>query len=492
MKTRSLLFLLLSGMTLLPACSKTPAGVATPRTVQVELSRGKSAPNAAGDNAYLYTEVSTVGYVTDAGDNGVMTMSDKGPLSMTGNAEVKSTATRLWCYIPTKEVGYSVPARLSKNDAGSSAAFEGMVFCTDPIALTQKETCSGDLKSVTSAIGLDIFASKEEWTGAAFSTVTLEASSDRTLAGNFALNVKEARIGEVRNASSTLTFDCNGFNVGAATSPVSLGAVVLPGDFTGTITVSGEKFNACFSFTQPLSLQAGYVKHIPLDISKATVESEAPKTFPKRLGILGDSISTYEGKILTGHRTYYPAGDVNDWKKTYWGILVGEYWHCDDFVNSSWSGSSVASGKAGSVRTPFVDHSRLDALPDSGVILLFGGTNDAISTNEIGLGEFCYDTPLDQINHYRRFRDAYIYVIRYLQGKGPDRQVICIIGTDITGEYGNSVEAIAKHYNLPYVDFRGEKNVAGKVSIYSGSHPDAAGHAYMARKIYEETLNLFQ
>ena len=32
---------------------------------------------------------------------------------------------------------------------------------------------------------------------------------------------------------------------------------------------------------------------------------------------------------------------------------------------------------------------------------------------------------------------------------------------------------------------------AGKVSIYSGSHPDAAGHAYMAKRIYDETLKLF-
>ena len=42
------------------------------------------------------------------------------------------------------------------------------------------------------------------------------------------------------------------------------------------------------------------------------------------------------------------------------------------------------------------------------------------------------------------------------------------------------------------VDFRGEKNVSGKVTIHVGSHPDAAGHAYKAKKIYEETLSLFQ
>jgi hypothetical protein len=110
----------------------------------------------------------------------------------------------------------------------------------------------------------------------------------------------------------------------------------------------------------------------------------------------------------------------------------------------------------------------------------------------VGLGEFNYDKPLDQMDTYCRFRDAYIFVIRSLQKNYPTAKIICIIGTDVTGDYGASVETIAKHYNLPYVDFRGEKNVPGKVSIYVGSHPDAAGHAYKARKIYEETLSLFQ
>lgn len=216
------------------------------------------------------------------------------------------------------------------------------------------------------------------------------------------------------------------------------------------------------------------------------------KVFPKKLAIIGDSISTFEGVIPSSHRKYYPTSgcDVDDWKKTYWGLLINDYWKCELDVNTSWSGSSVASGKAGSVRTPFVDESRLSLLNNPDCVILFGGTNDAIAGNEIGLGEFSYDTELASINHNKRFRDAYIYVIKYVQKKFPNAKIICIIGTDITGEYGNSVAAIAQHYGLKYVDFRNDKG-AGKVSIYSGSHPDAAGHAYMAKRIYDETLKLF-
>lgn len=214
-----------------------------------------------------------------------------------------------------------------------------------------------------------------------------------------------------------------------------------------------------------------------------------------RVAVIGDSISTFEGMIPSDHRPYYtnPAAancDVTSWTKTYWGILINDYWRCDLDVNTSWSGSSVASGKEGSVRTPFVDDSRLGLLQNPDCVILFGGTNDAIPTNGIGLGDFCYDTPLASIDHNKRFRDAYIYVIKYIQDKFPAAKIICIIGTQITGEYGNSVAQIAAHYKLPVVDFRGEEG-AGKVSIYSGSHPDAAGHRYMASKIYNQTLGLF-
>ena len=216
--------------------------------------------------------------------------------------------------------------------------------------------------------------------------------------------------------------------------------------------------------------------------------------FPKRLAIIGDSISTFEGIIPASHKAFYPKSDcdVTNWTQTYWGRLINDYWHSTLDVNTSWSGSSVASGKEAPERTPFVDDSRLGLLTNPDCVILFGGTNDALTDNGIGLGEFCYDTPLADIDHYKRFRDAYIYVIKYIQTNFPSAKIICIIGTDITGDYGDSVATIAAHYSLPIVDFRGEKGVAGKVTIYSGSHPDAAGHAYKAQKIYNETLSLFQ
>ena len=495
MRRLNLLFLLIFVVpALICGCNKKSngGGEATYRTVQVEISRGNSGTNAAGDALYDFLEAGSVGYSTDAGDLSTASVSREGPSMMSGSFKVNDKATSLWCYSQGSGQSFSVPASISGADADGS--FAGMVFCTNTIALGQKSSVTGSIKPVTSAVVLDIYDSSRLLAGRRFTSVTITADDGTALAGDFTLNLRESRIGELKNASSSVSINCDAFEAGAdIDNAVSVGAVVLPCSFTGTVTVSGEDISATVTIGQAQSLQAGYVHHIQVDLARASYEGHAPKGFPKKLGVIGDSISTFEGIIPSDHRKYYPTSgcDVDTWQKTYWGQLISKYWNCELDVNTSWSGSSVADGKDGSVRTPFVDHSRLDLFKNPDTIILFGGTNDAISSNGIGLGEFSYDVALDQMTTYKRFRDAYIYVIRYLQTKFPDVQIICIIGTDITGEYGNSVKTIAEHYNLPCVDFRGEK-VAGKVTIYSGSHPDAAGHAYKAKKIYDETLYLFQ
>lgn len=456
-----------------------PDGGTTTRSLQVELTRSAGGSNAAGDVAYDFLNCEDVNYSTDAGDSGTALMYREGPSSMTGTMQVSGKSTCLWCFSPVN----SVPSALEKSDA----TLEGMAFCSSTISLSDKEHVSGSIKPLTGAVVLNIYDSGGNWAGKTVSSVTMETSDGVSLAGDFSINLRESRIAELKNVSSSIELDCPLLSIGSSeNTATSLATVVLPCLFDGTITVRGDGLEAVFTFGRTLTIQAGYVKRIALDISKAQVNGHTAKGFPKRLGVMGDSISSFAGIIPSTHRAYYPAGDVDKWEKTYWGLLATQYWNCEMDTNTSWSGSSVADGKAGTVRTPFVERCGLFTNPD--VILLFGGTNDAIVDNQIGLGDFSYDTPLGQMNTTRRFRDAYIYVIRSIQEKYPAAQIICIIGTHVTGEYGASVETIARHYNLPYVDFRGDS----KVSIYSGSHPNAAGHAYKAQKIYEKTLYLFQ
>lgn len=464
---------------LLIATSSCNKQEATYRDIQVKLGSSLATTNSAGDVVYNFLDALSVDvdFSSDTGDRGSATMSQESPNIVTGILKgVSSTAQTLWCFTPGLD-GPSgpvpVPANLSKNDPETSASFTGMAFSSTPISLS-KSIISGLIKPLTSAVILDIFDSKERaWP--AITTVTMASADGSVLA----------------TGSTSITFNCSNITVGKAESPASLGAVVLPCTFTGTVTVSGEGYTAVYTIGQQ-ALQAGYVKHIEVNLARATVNGEEPKGFPLRLGIMGDSISTFQGMIPPNHRTYYtdPPGsgcDVTSWTQTYWGLLITQYWKCELDVNSSWSGSSVADGKDGDARTPFVDHSRLDLFKNPDTIILFGGTNDRPDKG-IGLGEYSYDVPLSKMNTYKRFRDAYIYVIRYLQEKHPGVQFICIIGTHVEDEYASSIESIANHYNLPCIDFRGD----GQVTFWKTSHPNAAGHAYKAKKIYEETLHLFK
>ena len=459
------------------ACDKQEV---TYRDIQVKLGSTLPITNSAGDVLFNYLDDLSVDvdFTTDTGDRGSATMSQESPNIVTGILKgVSSTAQTLWCFTPGLDGPsgpVSVPANLSKNDPETSASLTGMAFSSTPISLS-KSIISGLIKPLTSAVILDILDSKER-TWPAITSVTMTAADGTVLA----------------TGSSSIAFNCSNITVGKADSPASLGAVVLPCSFTGTITVAGEGYSAVYTIGSELALQAGYVKHIEVNLARATVNGEEPKGFPLRLGIMGDSISTFQGMIPPNHRTYYtdPPGsgcDVTSWTQTYWGLLITQYWKCELDVNSSWSGSSVADGKEGDARTPFVDHSRLDLFKNPDTIILFGGTNDRPDKG-IGLGEYSYDVPLSKMNTYKRFRDAYIYVIRYLQEKHPGVQFICIIGTHVEDEYASSIESIANHYNLPCIDFRDD----GQVTFWKTSHPNAAGHAHKAKKIYEETLHLFK
>ena len=476
-------------------CNEKPSG--SHRSVQVELSQTLASTNEHGDVAYNYLECEQVGYFTDTRDYGTVVISTDDKATMSASIEVKSGATSLWCYTPGQyglPQGLSVPARLSKKDHVTADTVEGMIFLTESISLSQN-TVRGTIVPLTSGVVLDIIDSEGNLAGKTFKSVQLQTNDDTALAGQITMNLFQTKIEEVTNPSSLLNIDCPGFTVGTASDHTSIGATVLPCDFVGTITVFGDDFNLAFTISEPIVFQAGYVKHITLDLAKA---GQAQKQLPKRLGILGDSISTFEDMIPSDHRTYYtnPASsgcNVDTWKETYWGLLITKYWECELDMNSSWSGSSVADGREGDYRMPFVDRNRLDLFKNPDTIILFGGSNDCQEKYGIGLGEFSYDVPLSQMNTYKRFRDAYIYVIRYLREKHPNVTFICVIGTHMTDAlsgtgadlYAESVKEIAKHYGCPCVDFRNDS----KVTFWKTSHPNEAGFAHMAQRIYEETLN---
>lgn len=204
-----------------------------------------------------------------------------------------------------------------------------------------------------------------------------------------------------------------------------------------------------------------------------------------RVGIMGDSISTFDGALCNPVYTpFYPAADPNvgvnpdiavDSKfKTWWWRLIYNYMpNARLDANSSWSGTCVIHEVKKDIGAGFVD--RVSDFVDPDIIIIHGGTNDRFNTP---LGEYDWDAPVGE-GDLTTFRSAYVQLVKMLQSRYDGVQLILIIGDKLTSGYEESVKTIAGHFGLPYVNFVGDD-----IPKCSGSHPTAPGHDQMASKIW--------
>ena len=474
---------MLMAVLVLLGCEKT-AGLY--KDVEVILTNACEGMNAAGDLPYDFCAEGMVGFKTDAGDRSAAKAELAEPGRMTLTAKVKAEASQVWFYtkgaVGHKQT-FTVPATVTSAD--KEAVFASMVYCSPAVDITSASSVGTVLNPVTAGVVLNIFDSAEKFSGRKISSVALE-SENAVIAGDITLNFETTGISAIANESKTLVIDTSG-NVGTDESPAQLAALMIPANFKGTIRIAGEGFTSVTTIENAIAIPAGYIKNIYVDLAVAEVTEPAAKL---RVGVLGDSISSFEGQIPSGHKAYYPKSDcdVDVWQKSYWGLLITEYWDAELDRNVSWSGGCVAPNPVKTEGSDFISRVKKFVNPD--VVIIHGGTNDCIASNGIALGEYDYDSPFGGLNTYARFRESYIAVIKYIQANWPEARIIIILGDHVTGEYAVSVEEIAKHYDLPLVDFRidGPEDPDTQMTKYSGSHPDAAGMEYMAEKIYNETL----
>ena len=456
------------------------------KTVEVVLQNASMEANVAGDEAYNFLTEDFVGFKTDAEDRGAAKafFGTDGNLSM--QVKVNENATQLWAYTKgaiSKVQTFALP---TETWFAEIADFSGMVYCSKAVNIAGQDKVTASVEGITAGVRLQIIDSRGTYAGKPIKSVTIEsADPENYLVGNVSLNFARPGISAISDGKTAVTVHTmtadnanSTLSVGTPAVPSEVGVVVLPCTFVGKVTVIGDGFSFVKEINTPIALQAGYIKTLTIDAATASVGGKL------RVGVIGDSISSFSGIIPSGYKAYYPKSDcdVDKWTKTYWGILINEYWDADLDVNCSWSGGCVAPGVSGkTVGSDFVTRCTDFVNPD--VILLFGGTNDAIASNGVALGDYNYDLPFGSLDTNCRFRDSYIAVIKAIQANYPAAKIIIILGDHVTGEYATSVEEIAKHYEIPYVDFRGDDNV----TKYSGSHPNYNGMKYMAKKIYEDT-----
>lgn len=151
-----------------------------------------------------------------------------------------------------------------------------------------------------------------------------------------------------------------------------------------------------------------------------------------KLGIIGDSISTYTGYIPTGYVTFYPSGDVNNIYETWWQRLI------DDTgmtlcANASWSGSTIcgntldASGAVGASDARVSDLTAADgSTPD--IIVIQMGINDFAKSNGITCGSYTGKTAVPSVTTVNDITSAFGILINKLQNTYPKAKIfICHI-----------------------------------------------------------------
>lgn len=271
------------------------------------------------------------------------------------------------------------------------------------------------------------------------------------------------------------------------------GVVTAVSEGTATITATADGKSATCLVT---------VIRTPVDDGRidggieGLTEDEEVDMSPKhhRVGILGDSISTFAGVLCnSAYGPFYPNDDPNvgvnpdlavDCKeKTWWWRLIYGYMpNAELDANSSWGGTRVVHEVKKDIGAGFVDRAYDFVNPD--IIIIHGGTND--KNQSTPLGEYDWDAPVGE-GDLSCFRSAYVQLVKMLQERYEGVQLILLIGDTLTSGYENSIIEIARHFGLPYVDF-----VGASIPKCKGSHPTAQGMSIMAERIYNTCKDYLQ
>ena len=106
----------------------------------------------------------------------------------------------------------------------------------------------------------------------------------------------------------------------------------------------------------------------------------------KKVSILGDSYSTFQGMNPEGYAPFYPndKNDVTKVEQTWWSLYIKAMGY-ELEKNNSWGGTTICNtGYGGMDATANSFNARYELLGNPDIIFVFGGTNDAWARSPIG------------------------------------------------------------------------------------------------------------
>ncbi len=258
---------------------------------------------------------------------------------------------------------------------------------------------------------------------------------------------------------------------------------------------------------------------------------DVPGVVTRKVSVIGDSISTYEGFMFSNdnyHQSkHYPntggsSTEKADWAPQvhneqltwWWRLIYDKMTNARLEVNSAWGGTTVsyltektehsanpsASCQVNSLQGRYRDY----GLGNPDVLFYFGGRNDyaAVGGNSLDLlGDYstdslqvAYDAPSPAL--YNNYSQGTVAILKHFHDAHPDAKIMIMITDLMTDEYEDSAEAIRafledKGYDIKFANLhkRGTTNKQNNdigVIKEKGSHPNATGCENIANYIWEQ------
>ena len=189
----------------------------------------------------------------------------------------------------------------------------------------------------------------------------------------------------------------------------------------------------------------------------------------KKVSILGDSYSTFQGVIPANYSSFYPndRNDVVEVEQTWWSLFI----KAKDYQlekNDSWGGTTICGTGYGGMdfsRNNFI--ARVDSLGNPDIIFVFGGTNDAWARSPIGEYQYSNWSKEDCKN----FRPALACLFDMLQKRYPKAAIYSLLNSELQEPVNESFREICKHYNVQLIELHdidkqnGHPSISGMKSI---------------------------
>ena len=183
----------------------------------------------------------------------------------------------------------------------------------------------------------------------------------------------------------------------------------------------------------------------------------------KKVSILGDSYSTFQGVNPEGYAPFYPndRNDVKEVAQTWWDLYIKAKGYVLD-KNDSWGGTTVCNtgyGHMDSSRSAF--NARIDRLGNPDIIFVFGGTNDSWAGAPIGEYQYKKWTKED----CKAFRPALACLLKNLKKQYRKAKIYVILNTELREEIYESCRVICKRYKTQLIELHDIDKQNGHPSI---------------------------